>query len=35
MITPAALDYLRSILALGGELVGCSDPGLEMIKVVA
>jgi arginine decarboxylase len=34
IITPAALDYLRSILALGGEIVGCSDPGLEMIKVV-
>jgi arginine decarboxylase len=34
IITIEALDYLRSIVALGGELVGCSDPDLETVKVV-
>jgi arginine decarboxylase len=34
IITREALDYLRSILALGGEIVGCSDPDLETIKIV-
>jgi arginine decarboxylase len=34
IITIAALDYLRSIVDFGGEIVGCSDPDLEIIKVV-
>ncbi len=34
MITAEALAYLRQILDLGGELVGCSDPNLENIRVV-
>jgi arginine decarboxylase len=34
IITSEALDYLRSILALGGEIVGCSDPALRMIKIL-
>jgi arginine decarboxylase len=34
IITAEALDYLRSIVALGGELVGCSDPDLETIQIV-
>jgi arginine decarboxylase len=34
MITAEALAYLQQILDLGGELVGCSDPTLEHIKVV-
>jgi arginine decarboxylase len=29
-----ALEYLRQILALGGELVGCSDPSLQTIAIV-
>jgi arginine decarboxylase len=35
IITKEALEYLRSILALGGEIVGCSDPDLETIKIVS
>jgi arginine decarboxylase len=34
IITIETLDYLRSIVDLGGELVGCSDPDLETIKIV-
>jgi arginine decarboxylase len=34
IITIEALDYLRSIVNLGGEIVGCSDPNLETIKIV-
>jgi arginine decarboxylase len=34
MITIEALNYLRSIVDLGGEVVGCSDPDLETIKIV-
>jgi arginine decarboxylase len=34
IITIEALDYLRSIVALGGEIVGCSDPDLATIKIV-
>lgn len=34
IITIEALDYLRQVLDLGGEIVGCSDPNLEEIKVV-
>jgi arginine decarboxylase len=34
IITIEALDYLRSILAAGGELVGASAPDLETIKIV-
>lgn len=33
-ITPAALDYLKQILALGGSITGCSDPALKTLKVV-
>jgi arginine decarboxylase len=34
IITAAALNYLHQILELGGELVGCSDPTLERIRIV-
>jgi arginine decarboxylase len=34
MITAAALDYLRQVLALGGEIAGCSDLSLATIAVV-
>jgi arginine decarboxylase len=35
IITSEALEYLRSIVDLGGEVVGCSDPDLETIKIVS
>jgi arginine decarboxylase len=34
IITADALEYLRQILALGGELVGCSDLSLQTIAIV-
>jgi arginine decarboxylase len=34
IISIEALDYLRQVLDLGGEIVGCSDPDLEKIKIV-
>ena len=34
IITATALDYLRQILDLGGEVVGCSDPALEQIRII-
>ncbi len=34
IITTDALEYLRQILDLGGELVGCNDPDLQSIEVV-
>ncbi len=34
IITTDALEYLRQILELGGELVGCSDPNLDTIEIV-
>ncbi len=34
IITAEALTYLQQILDLGGELIGCSDPTLEHIRVV-
>jgi arginine decarboxylase len=34
IITAAALEYLRQILDLGGEIVGCSDPSLHTIEIV-
>jgi arginine decarboxylase len=34
MITIEALEYLRSTIDLGGEIVGGSDPALETIKIV-
>jgi arginine decarboxylase len=34
IITIEALDYLRQVLDLGGELVGCDDPTLQTIRVV-
>ncbi len=34
IVTPAALDYLQQILALGGSITGCSDPTLQTLKVV-
>jgi arginine decarboxylase len=34
IITVEALDYLRSIVDLGGEIVGCSEPDLTTIKIV-
>jgi arginine decarboxylase len=35
IITVAALNYLQQILELGGELVGCNDPSLGQIRVIA
>lgn len=34
IITIEAVDYLRQILDLEGEIVGCSDPDLETIEIV-
>ncbi len=34
IITTDALAYLRQILDLGGEIVGCSDPNLDTIEIV-
>jgi arginine decarboxylase len=34
IITPQALDYLQHILAAGGKITGCSDRGLQSLKVV-
>ncbi len=34
IITAAALEYLRQIQDLGGEIVGCSDPSLHTIEIV-
>lgn len=34
IITASALDYLRQILDLGGDVVGCSDPALEQIRIL-
>ena len=34
VVTAEALAYLRQILDLGGELVGCSDPTLANIQVI-
>ncbi|MEG4807665.1 aminotransferase class I/II-fold pyridoxal phosphate-dependent enzyme [Microcoleus sp. F8-D3] len=34
IITPAAVDYLQQILAAGGKITGCSDRGLQTLKVV-
>ena len=34
IITSEAVDYLRQILDLEGEIVGCSDPDLETIEIV-
>jgi arginine decarboxylase len=33
-IDDRAIDYLRSILAAGGEITGCTDPELNTFKVV-
>ena len=34
IITSEAVDYLRQILDLEGEIVGCSDPDLETMLIV-
>jgi arginine decarboxylase len=34
IVTAEALDYLRRVLDLGGELAGCSDLGLATISIV-
>jgi arginine decarboxylase len=34
IITIEALDYLRQVLDLGGEIVGCDDSTLQTIRVV-
>jgi arginine decarboxylase len=34
IITADALEYLRQIIALGGEIAGCSDPNLQTVKIV-
>jgi arginine decarboxylase len=34
IVTTAALDYLRQVLDLGGEIAGCSDLTLETIAIV-
>lgn len=33
-IAPAAIDYLRQIVTLGGSITGCSDPSIQTLKVV-
>jgi arginine decarboxylase len=35
IVTTDAIDYLRSILDLGGELSGCNDPTLATISIVS
>jgi arginine/lysine/ornithine decarboxylase len=34
IITPEALDYLQQVLTAGGKITGCSDTGLQTLKVV-
>ena len=34
IITAGAIEYLRQILDLGGEVVGCTDPDLQSIEIV-
>ncbi len=34
IITPEALDYLQQVLAAGGKITGCSDRGLQTLRVV-
>ena len=34
IITEESVCYLQQILAVGGIITGCSDPNLEMIKVI-
>jgi arginine/lysine/ornithine decarboxylase len=34
-INPAAIEYLQQVLALGGNITGCSDPSLKTLKVVS
>ena len=34
IITQQALQYLQQILGDGGKITGCSDPGLQTLKVV-
>jgi arginine decarboxylase len=34
IITASAVDYLRQLLRLGCEIVGCSDPAMEYIKIL-
>jgi arginine decarboxylase len=34
IITTAALDYLRQVLDLGGEIAGCSDLTLATITII-
>lgn len=35
IINPAALEYLQQVLALGGNITGCSDPSFKTLKVVS
>ena len=34
IITPEAVDYLQQVLSAGGKITGCSDRGLQTLKVV-
>jgi arginine decarboxylase len=34
IITTGAIDYLKQILQLGGEIVGCTDPDLQSIDII-
>ncbi len=34
IITAEAVDYLQQVLTAGGKITGCSDPGLQTLKVV-
>jgi len=34
IITPEAVDYLQQVLTAGGKITGCSDRGLQTLKVV-
>jgi arginine/lysine/ornithine decarboxylase len=35
IITSEAIDYLQTILTLGGKITGCSDPNLTTIQVIS
>ncbi|BAU63648.1 Orn/Lys/Arg decarboxylase major region [Stanieria sp. NIES-3757] len=35
IITSEAIDYLQTVLTLGGKITGCSDPNLTTIQVIS
>jgi arginine/lysine/ornithine decarboxylase len=34
VITTEAIDYLQTVLTVGGTITGCSDPNLKTIQVI-